>query len=505
MRAPFAPPPGIVSDDTTFATKGRWADGNNMRPWRGSMQTIGGWNMLTSGLSGVCRNVLAWSDNAGSLNIAFGTHTKLYVRLNGVDNDITPTSGFSAGSEHGAGGPGYGAGTYGSGPYGEGDVSDYFPLTWSLSNWGENLLASPRNQSLFAWENNPASKATLVANAPDNISFMLVARRQVIALGCNEELSGDFNPLCIRGSDFEDYTDWTTTAANNAFEYILNGSGRIVAGAAIGDYIAVWTDNGLYLGQDVGSTTVAYRFDRVAESCGLIGPNAVKVLNQTAYWITPDYQFYVWQPGSQPQLMPCPIRSDFKDNVSPTQFEKICATSVGQYGEVWWFYPDSRDGIENSRYIAVSTAGQTLEWFKGRVARSACTDAGPARYPLFVTPDGYAYWHEEGQTANGGVLDWSITSADQYIDEAGRFMMIRGIWGDFENQLGPVSLSLTLRKYPQAATTYSKGPYSLTVGQDKRDFMASCRVISATFSGNSSPAFVRFGKPSFDLVVTGSQ
>lgn len=503
MKVPFLPPPGIVSDDTAFASVGRWADGNNMRPWRGSMQTVGGWSLATSGLSGVCRSVLSWTDIDGFSNIAFGTHTKLYVRVAGVDYDITPASGFTAGSENGAGGPGYGAGTYGSGTWGGASVGSYFPLTWSLANWGENLLANPRGQSLFVWTNNTANDATEVTQAPDNISYMLVARRQVLALGCNEELSGTFNPLCIRGSDLEDYTDWTTTASNNAFEYIVSGSGRIVAGAEIGDYIAVWTDNGLYLGQDVGSGTVNYRFDRIAETCGLIGPNAFTVLNQTAYWITPDYQFYRWQPGTEPQLLPCPIRNDFKDNVSTSQFEKIAATTVSQYGEVWWFYPDGRDGSECSRYVALSTVDGL--WFRGQMARSACIDAGPARFPLFVTPDGTAYWHEEGQTANGGALTWSLTTADQYVDEAREFTVLRGIWPDFEDQQGAVSLTLTLRNYPQATTTYTKGPYTLSVDASRKDFMASGRVIAATFEGSSAPAFVRFGKPMLDVVSAGQQ
>jgi hypothetical protein len=503
VKVPLVIPSGIYSDDTTFASAGRWADGNNMRPWRGSMQTIGGWNILTSGLTGVCRSILPWTDNDGFQNIAFGTHSKLYVRLNGTDYDITPTADFTAGAEHGAGGPGYGAGTYGSGTYGVGAGTNYSPLTWSLANWGENLLASPRNQTLFVWTNNTANDATTIANAPDNITYMLVSKRMVFALGCNEETSGTFNPLCIRGSNFEDYTDWTTTPTNNAFEYIISGSGRIVAGAPIADDIIVWTDNAFYRGQDVGPGTVSYRFDRIAENCGLIGPNAFTVINQTAYWISPDYQFYVWRPGMEPQLLPCPIRNDFKDNASPSQFEKIACTSIGQYGEVWWFYADSRDGNECSRYVAYSTTED--KWFRGQLARSACVDAGPTRFPIFVTSDGTAYWHEEGHTANGGALSWSLTTADQYVNQAGDFMLLRGIWPDFEDQKGGVSLTLTMRKYPQASTTYTKGPYTLSVGASKKDFMASCRVISAEFSGSSSPAFVRFGKPILDAVSTGQQ
>lgn len=502
MRVPFLIPPGIISDDTTFASEGRWADGNNMRPWRGTMQTIGGWSVMATGLSGVCRNVLAWTENGGTGDVAFGTHTKLYVTQGGELADITPSSGFTAGAEDGAGGPGWSAGDYGEGDYGEASAANYFPLTWSLATWGENLLACPRGQTIFRWANNPASVAAAIANAPDNVTYMIVTpQRQILALGCNEEVSGTFNPMCIRGCKSEDYDDWTTSSNDNVFEEILAGSGRIVAGGMVGQYVAVWTDNSLYIGEYVGLADQTYRFDPVATNCGLVGPSSFYIMNQRAYWITPDYQFYVWTPGAEPQLIPCPIRNDFKDNISVGQFDKIAATGVGQYGEVWWFYPDQRDGLECSRYVALSTLDGT--WFRGQLERSACCDAGPTQAPIFVTPAGTAYWHETDHTADGGALECSLTSADQYIDDARRFLLIRGLWPDFEDQQGAVSLELNLRKWPQASTVYEKGPYSLPANVSKRDFMASGRVASVTLRGNSSPCFFRLGKPTWDVEIAG--
>lgn len=503
MRIPLIVQPGISSDDTAFASVGRWADGNNMRPWRKSMQTIGGWGIAVSGIEGVCRNVMAWTDNDGVVNVGFGTHSHLQVYVNGTLYDITPSSGFTAGAVDGAGGPGFGSGEYDEGTYGVGSVANYFPNTWSLANWGENLMAVPRYQTLFIWDNNTANDATAVTNAPDNIVYMLVTKRQVLAFGCNEVTSGTFNPMCIRGSALRDYTNWTPGSTSTSFEEILSGSGRIVAARQIGDAIGVWTDSAFYIGEYIGSATQIYRFTLVAQHCGLIGPNAAQVINQTVIWVTPDYQFYVWAPGGAPVLLDCPIRNDFRDNVAQGQFDKIAATSVGQYGEVWWFYPDARDGLECSRYVAVSSQGG--EWFRGQIARTAAVDAGPTEYPCFVTSDGTAYWHENGHDANGGVLEWSLTTADQYVDEAGRTVFIRAFYPDFEDQLGGVDLTLTLRKAPQASTTYTKGPYPLTLNKSKADFRATGAVASATFSCSSAPAFARFGRPNFDAVVTGER
>ena len=32
-------------------------------------------------------------------------------------------------------------------------------MTWSFGAWGQHLLASPRNQTIFAWTNDTAQKA----------------------------------------------------------------------------------------------------------------------------------------------------------------------------------------------------------------------------------------------------------------------------------------------------------------------------------------------------------
>lgn len=506
MRAALRLLPGVVSDDTTFGSEGRIADVNNMRFWRGQAQTIGGWSKLTDGISGVCRNVLPWTDLDAYTNIAFGTHTKLYVHVNGALSDITPTTGFTAGSEHGAGGPGYSSGAYGSGDYGEGSVSDYFPLTWSLANWGEFLLASPRNQTLNVWQNDTGTAAAAVADAPDQITCFVMSpfKRQVIAGGCSDHRnSGVFNPTLIRWCDLEDYTNWTPATDNNAGFFPLPASGRIVQMKPVGDYIAIWTDSELYMGTYQGDPGNLYRFERLAGNCGLIGPNAVQVIGQTAYWISPDFQFRVWTPGTEPNIIPCPIRNDFKDNAAQGQNDKITATSVGQYGEVWWYYADSRDGLECSRYIAVSTQDGT--WFRGQLARSGVVDAGPTQFPLFVTPTGTAYWHETGNTADGGALEWSLTSADQYIEEGGRYVTLHGMEPDFEDQKGAVSLTLLMRAYPQDDTVYEKGPFALPAGKRKSYFQCSGRVFTVKFSGNSSPAFARFGKPVFDVKTSGEE
>jgi hypothetical protein len=504
MKMPLELPPGIANDDTGFAVA-RWADGDNVRPWMGKMQTIGGWTDALSGdtLTGVCRNILGLGKNSGGVIMAFGTHSALQVFQAGVLYDITPV-GLAAGQINSGGSAGgWGRGTWSSGTW-SGSTGTYYVRTWALSSYGAYLIANPRGGTIFEWQGNTASPAAAITNAPTSVTYALATpQRQVLAFGCNEEVSTTFNALCIRGSDIEDNTDWTTTATNNAFEHILDaGSGRIVAARIIGPYVAVWTDLCLFLGEFLGDPQQTYRFDRVGENCGLAGPNAVEVVDSTAFWLAPDYQFRTWSIGGRVELVTPPIGKEFRDNIERLQVDKVAASALSQFGEVWWHYPDSRDGIENSRYLAVSM--QDGAWFKGTMARTASINAGVLQYPTKATYGGMVYFHEYGRSADGSALAWSLTTSDIYIGTAESWAMCRGIWPDFEAQEGSVSLTASLKPYPQA-TARSKGPYTLAVNANKKDFLIQGRTASFIFSGSAVGTFMRIGKPTLDVVLTGQQ
>jgi hypothetical protein len=501
MRIPLDILPGIASDDTPHAAPWRYADGSNVR-FTPKPETIGGWRDAFSGdiLSGVCRNAIAWSTGTGTTLIAFGTHTHLMTLSSGNLLDITPVALAPGSADSTGGAAGYGTGAYGDGTYGS-PASVYFARTWSLDTFGSWLLANPRGGTIYSWDGTGLAEA--VANAPSNVTCSLVTpERQVLAFGCNEELSGDYNPMCIRGSDIEDITTWATAPNNNAFEHILEGGGRIVRAFMLGSQVAVWTDNAVHLGTFVGAAGQAYRFDLIASGCGLVGPNAVVVINQTAYWITPDFQIYAWQIGAPPTPLRCPIQTDFKNNMVGGQVEKVVACSINAFSEVWFFYPDARDGIENTRYIAVSLAHEGLPWFRGELPRTAAIDSGPTPYPLFADAQGRGYWHENGHTAAGNPFEAYITTSDMYLDEAENRVLARGIWPDFEGQEGEVTLAIDFRDYPQS-TARTKGPYTLSVGRERKDFLAEGRIASLTFWSLAAPSFWRLGKPSFDIATTG--
>lgn len=504
---PLSVPTGMVNDETVFAAPGSWRDGHLVRFWRGSWQTYGGWERLTlSALNGVCRSVLAWTDasaTAPQLSVGFGTHATLELWQGGVKYDVTPTVGFTAGSIHGAGGAGYGAGAFGVGNFNQPSTVDYFPLTWSLGAFGNWLIANPRGQGIFAWKNNTATPAALLTNAPAKVAYTLCTTQgYIMALGCSREADGVFDPLAIRWCDVRAPTVWATLSTNNAGGYFLPGGGRIVTGRVVGDYVLVWTDNALFLGSYVGSPSQTWAFQEVGRGCGAISPGAPIVQGQTVAWISPDKNFWSYALGSVPQMMPCPLRDDFSDNLVANQADKIVGSTISSFGEFSWWYPDVRDAgsLEVSRDIRVSSEG----WAKGRLGRTAYCDAGPAAYPIGVDAAGNVYWHEKGHSADGGALQGFIESNAFLVDEGGASMLLGGIWPDFDGQIGAASFTLYLRD-KAASPERTKGPWVLGVGVSKRSFRCSGRIARLRFDFNSAPSYMRAGRPCIDVAPIGGR
>lgn len=504
-RIPFDIPAGLNADDTSYAATPAWVDGSNVRFRLGRPQTIGGWEATVDTLlGGVCRSILPWTDNAGVLNVAFGTHLTLEVFIGGQLVKVTP-SAFTGGAVDGTGSAGFGTGAFGVGPFGLASTSDYFPITWSLGAYGQTLIASPRGQTIYQWTNDINVRAQPVTGAPAAVTFALVApTRQVFAFGCNEEVSGVFNPLCIRHCGIADLTNWTTTAssASTAREYVLPGGGRIVAARIVGRSILVWTNHQLWIGTYYGQVGKVWGFERVGDHCGLLGPNAVAVTGATAYWVSPDRQFHAYTLGGAVTDVACPIRGDFADNLAASQSDKVMASTIGEFSEVRFDYPDARDGFENSRYLGLAIAGPDAgAWYRGVMARTAMVDAGPSAYPCGTAVDGRIYWHEKGASADGGVLTWRIKSSDAPLDENYEALVIQA-WPDIADQVGVVSLTFTVRDKPQGVQE-ALGPFLMAPDEEALDFKVSGRLFGVEIAGQGAPSRARLGRLVFQAKLRG--
>jgi hypothetical protein len=476
-KVPLSIPPGLNSDDTTFAASGQWADGANCRFYNGKPQTIGAYDVAITvpGLGEVVTELGAFSLSSGSQSVLIGTRDALLVgTLYGSTTTITP-AGLGIGHN-----------------------------SWSFAAYGDIILCSPYQGPIYEYTLGSGVTATVNATAPSQSNVVLVTRRQVLAFGTNEELSGTFNTRCIRGSAIEDPSDWTTSSTNTAFEDILDDEGGITAARVVGDYIAVWTSTSLWMGTYVGNPDQIYEWSKVAGGQGASGPNAACVDGSIVSWFAPDYQIWQWSPGAIPAPVPCLISKDFIGNLSDASLIRVVA--LPHFGETWLFYHDNRDfDAFATRYIAFNRAGQ---WFRGQLGRSAVCTSGitsqmiqsatgdaTAAGAFLAASDSNVYAHEVSvdNVPSAQSPDWFLQSADQYLDEGGRRLMLKRLVPDFEDQAGTINLTLHMRDRPKSAAV-TKGPYVIGTSDEKKDFRASGMIASAKFSGST---YARFGRPVF--------
>jgi hypothetical protein len=547
-------------------------------------------------LTGVCRAVFPWTDNAAILNIAFGTHSRLQVWQGGALYDITPygpptllgtnpltvhngtarvdvaqtAHGRTTGDQidiegvvavggitparhrhhhrrharylplhldrqrhlgcdrrrdghrgHAAGSPiGWRHRRHRDGWLFDGGLwdrslrpnqlaTDYFPRTWSLAAWGQQLLANPRNGGLYQWTNNTAAGGRRAERAPTQITDMLVAPMNggymAFALGCNQEADGVFNPMVIRHSSGAQPDAVVDTRQRLHQPRIRPDRRRPDRRRPDVRALYARLDERRPVPRDLRrrpepalalrSRRQQLRPDRTqGRGCrwpdGLLGEPGPPVLQL--------------RPGRRAAADPeCPIRTDYSDNLTASQGDKVYASACAEFSEVRWDYPDKRDGYENSRFVRLCVSGPDAgAWSGGIQARTAYVDAGPTLYPVGVTFGGQAYYHEKGQSADGSPFSWFIRTADQQTDPDGR-LLVKQLWPDFKDQVGPVSVTLYSREHPQQAVPTVVTANPMSPDDATADFMISGRLFQVEFSGSSAPTYMRLGVPTFEAVPAG--
>jgi hypothetical protein len=224
-----------------------------------------------------------------------------------------------------------------------------------MDNWGEDLLAVRRGGQLIHWDADASVspvRATLVATAPDQINSIVVSPndRHVIALGTKEYGTGTFNPLLVRWSDQEDYTNWTPSATTTSGEIQLVDGTAITGGIRTRNAIHIWTDRALYGLQFVGPPFI-FQTQLLGDNAGLIGPHAAIELEGVTYWMGYN-DFFAF--NGRVQKLNCTVRRFIYDSFHMAQADKVYCGTNSEFHEVIWLYP-ANDSLEPNRYVIYNT------------------------------------------------------------------------------------------------------------------------------------------------------
>ncbi len=384
---------------------------------------------------------------------------------------------------------GYGTGQYGAGPYGTGTAVAYSTLarTWSIDNWGENMIASPAGGAIYQWvaSNGPLNRAVILANAPTVNDRVLVAvpQQQVIALASS--VMGVHDPLLIAWSDIGVNTTWAATTTNQAGTYRLPRGSAIIGGLAAPQQILVWTNEGLWLQQYINQPLI-YSFLQVGFGCGLIAPAAAVAAAGQVFWMGPG-NFYAYT--GTVRVLPCTIWDDVFENMNAGQSVKFFAGVNSQFNEVWFFYV-SAGALEIDRYAKFNWVENS--WDGGTLARTAWEDKTVLPTPVATSPTRYLFSHEFGVDDDGAAME--STSRTGYVDlaEGEAYVAFNRMIPDFNIFTGNADITLYLTDYP-GENAWTLGPFSVTSSTQYFTTNGRARQVAMSVRSNVVGGNYRYG------------
>ena len=453
-------------------------------------------------------------------------------------------------------GYGWGIDTWGTGNWGEAASASNVSLEpglWSLSNFGQVLVATIANGKTFTWDAGIAARLTTRASTSTSgfstsanptatrVTLVSPTTRHLIHLG-TETTIGDTSTqddMFIRFSDQEDINDYIPTAINSAGSQRLQDGTKIIGSLKAKETILVWTDNALYTMKFIGSP-FTFGFEQVGTNCGLIGKNAAVEIDGAAFWMSPN-GFFMFD-GTVKSL-PCSVEDYVYDQADTTKGQQICAGINNLFTEVTWYYPSTNSDY-NDQYV-VFNYGEPMKggvWYIGTEARTSWIDASvypkpsatkfsdsaTGTFPVVVGQSGLGqttlFEHEVGTdqvnpngsttTVTSFVKSYDFDLQAKQKDAQGKssgptiagevFLAMRRFVPDFKDLQGNAKVTLAVKRYPQQSeTTTALSPFTINSTTNKKDTRARGRFVNIKIENTDVSESWRFGTLRIDVQPDG--
>ena len=424
------------------------------------------------------------------------------------------------------------------------------PGLWSLSNWGQVLVATVADGKTYTWDPSNAAKfetpaAMLTTNyvtaisgevgnpTASRLTLISPTTRHLIHLG-TETTVGDpttQDNMFIRFSDQGSINTYAPSADNSAGTYRLQDGTKIMGAIVAKENILVWTDNALYSMKFVGSP-FTFGFEQVGTNCGLIGQNACCEIDGVAYWIG-NNGFFAFD-GTVNSL-PCSVEDYVFDDFDTTKGQQVSAGINNLFTEVVWYYPGATSDY-NDKYV-VFNYGESKQvpmgnWYTGTNTNSIRTSwidaivypkpystafksSGDGSFPEVVgsTGLGQTTFYQQETGTDQVNPDGSTTALTSYItsydialqqEQPELFLAMRRFVPDFKTLTGNAKVTIGLKDYPSSTggnSTYS--PFTITSATTKEDTRARGRYVNVKIENDGTGEAWRFGTFQIDLQPDG--
>jgi hypothetical protein len=420
------------------------------------------------------------------------------------------------------------------------------PGLWSLSNFGEVLVATIANGKTFTWNAgaaNPtgtrASTSTsgfATTNNPTATRVTLISptTRHLIHFGTEVTIGTPTtqDDMLIRFSVDEDINNYTPEATNTAGTQRLQDGTKIMGALVAKENILVWTDNALYAMKFVGAP-FTFGFEQVGTNCGLIGKNAAIEIDGVAYWMGNNGFFSF---DGTVNTLPCSVEDFIYDDIDTTKGQQICAGINNLFTEVIWWYPTS-NATFNDRYVVYNYGEDNSNlamgnWYTGTNTNSIRT----TWIDSLVYPKPYATAYNstatgtfpiiQGETGLGQTVffeheigtdqvnpDGSTTALTSFVesfsfslqkDQSEIFLAMRRFLPNFKVLTGNNQVTISVKDFPaDNSTATNLSPFTITSSTTKVDTRARGRYANIKIENTGAGESWRFGTFQVDLQPDG--
>ena len=192
-----------------------------------------------------------------------------------------------------------------------------------------------------------------------------------------------------------DFTNWVSADSNqNTVSGTKVVKGMPLRGGTTSPAGLFWSLDQLtrvsYSPQTVGTSTLYWRYDIISTATTIMSSNSVVEYDGLYYWVGVD-RFFVYN-GVVQEIVNTVNINYFFDNINFAQRQKVWATKITRWGEIWWFYPKGT-ATECTDAIIYNVREKT--WYDAGQAIGAQRSAGVFSevfpYPIFAgnTPSGF--------------------------------------------------------------------------------------------------------------------
>ncbi len=420
------------------------------------------------------------------------------------------------------------------------------PGLWSLSNFGDVLVATIGNGKTFTWDSSIAARLSTRAstttsgfqttNNPTATRVTLISptTRHLIHFGTETTIGNPTtqDDMFIRFSEDENINAYVPEATNTAGTQRIQDGTKIVGALVAKENILVWTDNALYTMKFVGAP-FTFGFEQVGTNCGLIGKNAAIEIDGVAYWMGNNGFFSF---DGTVNTLPCSVEDYVYDDVDTTKGQQVNAGINNLFTEVTWWYPSSGSEF-NNRYVVYNYGQNNAQlpmgnWYTGTNTNSirttwidslvypkpyatAFNSSNTGTFPVVQGETGLGqsvlFEHESGTDQVNP--DGSVTALTSFIqsfsfslqkDQAEVFLAMRRFFPNFKVLTGNNQITLSIKDFPsQDDIETALSPFIINSSTLKVDTRARGRYANIKIENTGVGESWRFGTFQVDIQPDG--